>query len=255
MPHDNSITVPFQITNNHILVMAPQLHLPHVNPVVLEGNLRRMATTSGSRQNQQGGFAPRMVHVQHPVFQPMQPGVAPRAICTPQAAQVLPAVNNQGGPHTQAVPVYQPAYVPPGPGGYGPIQHPPYPHNVVNGQPMLQGALAPLELGPIFRNSRAYTTSSSTLSLIPILTDSKDWTSWNNAVVVAIWTLGAMGHINDKEATLTSSPSSRTLPRLYTTGTLSVHVILATRRCGNKHSYCATWQGTCCLHSTHQQDN
>ena len=71
----------------------------------------------------------------------------------------------------------------------------------MNGQQPFQGAPAPVELGSISHNSRACTTSLSTLSLIPILTDSKDWTSWNNVVIAAIWTLGAMGHINDKEDT------------------------------------------------------
>ena len=90
-------------------------------------------------------------------------------------------------------------YALPAPGG--PVQ-PQYLPPVVNGHhQVLPAAPAAVELGPLFRSSRSLTTSSSTLSLLPIPTASTDWTSWNTVVSAAIWTLGAMGHITNDEDT------------------------------------------------------
>ena len=98
--------------------MAPQLHFPDAHPGVLEGNIQCQANVS--HHLQQGGLAPGMTNIQHPVFHQTQSGVAPRVLYALPPAQAPPAVNNQGGPPIQTVPAYQPVFVPPAVGGFVP---------------------------------------------------------------------------------------------------------------------------------------
>lgn len=50
---------------------------------------------------------------------------------------------------------------------------------------------------------------ASSLSLIPVLSESKDWTGWNNGVINAVRVTGAMGHLYD-------TPTSFCLSQSYT---------------------------------------
>ena len=53
---------------------------------------------------------------------------------------------------------------------------------------------APIGRGNFFSN-RPVTVSSSSLSIIPLLTEVRAWTPWNNGVINAVRTIGALGHL------------------------------------------------------------
>ena len=168
--------------NQFVLLVAPQPQLPVVHYHQLQLGNGQNPNFYRQQYTTQGGPVPRTLHVHNP-------GIP----------QLLPVAGNQRGGIPQTVPVYQPN-IPVAPiGGF------PNPLGPVNVPQAFCAAHAVEDLGSALRFGRLLTMSSSNLSLIPLLTDFKDWTSWNNAVLGAIWTLGAMGHISDNDDPLLAS--------------------------------------------------
>lgn len=144
---DPSITVPLpnNTTTQQVPLLAPQPQLPAVtyNQLQLGSEMPHHIA--------QGRFNPQMLHIQNPVVQQLP--AAPR----------IP-----GGENPQVIPIYNPDPRAAVLGGY----HDPL--GVVNAHPVLCGAHAAGDLGSALRFGRSLTTSSSNLSLIPLLTDSKE---------------------------------------------------------------------------------
>ena len=191
---DASITVPLpnNTTNQFVPLVAPQPQLPVVHYHQLQLGNGQNPNFYGQQYTTQGGPVPRMLHI-HNLGIP----------------QLLPVAGNQGGDIPQTVPVYQPN-IPVAP--IGGFLNPLGPMNVPQA---FCAAHAVGDLGSALCFGRSLTMSSSNLSLIPLLTDSKDWTSWNNAVLGAIWMLGAMGHILDDDGNNDPLLASVHPPELY----------------------------------------
>ena len=132
--------------------------------------------------------APPFVAGPHPIYPQMPlhrgllaPGGANLSVTLGQVPRPLPLP-----PH--AIP--QPPAVPP---HANPINQNFYiPQQYIPQLPPVQQN-APIGRGN-FQN-RPITVSSSLLTIIPLLTEVRDWTPWNNGVINAVCTIGALGHL------------------------------------------------------------
>ena len=181
-PHtvDASITVPFHSAFNvvppsYASMRQPATSLPaHTNasfplvhhiPLVAapSQNLHPPAMVQPAPRYPQLGYAPRILTPRQPPVQQVPPPV-------PQVPVPVPVP-----------PVYT-------------YNHLPY-YNVP--LPPMQ-PLAPAEPNlPYGLDRLPSTLPASSLSLIPVLSESKDWTGWNNGVINAVRAIGAMGHLYD----------------------------------------------------------
>ena len=184
---DEGITVPFAPTQPTICYedMAPPFHLflltnteqtavpqPQVPPKVVP----QQPATQTSRIHPFPVAGPRPLRPSMPAHQGiLAPGGGnPNTVHgmllhpLPIPSPVLP--QPQAIPHNYYIP--QP-YIP---------QLPPVQQNV------------PVGRGHHFLN-RPVNISSSSLSIIPLLTEVQDWTLWNNGVINAVHTIGALGHL------------------------------------------------------------